>query len=70
MQSPELFTICISAFLAVFTLLAVLALIMRLIIAVFPARTGGSDTAVVAAISTIMQNVYPGTKITKVEEIK
>lgn len=69
MQSPELITICISAFLAVFALLAILALIMRLIIMAFPARAGG-DAAVIAAISTVMQNVYPGTKITKVEEIK
>ena len=70
MHSPELLPICFSALMAVFSLLAVLALIMRLIMAVFPARTVGGDTAVIAAISTVMQNVYPGTKITKVEEIK
>jgi uncharacterized membrane protein YqjE len=57
MQSPELFTICISAFLAVFVLLAVLALVMRIIIVVFPTQRIGSDAAT-------------GTKVTKVEEIK
>ncbi len=70
MQSPELFTICISAFLAVFVLLAVLALVMRIIIVVFPSRKIGSDAAMVAAVTTVMQSVYPGTKVTKVEEIK
>ena len=70
MHSPELFTICISAFLAVFVLLAVLAIVMRLILVVFPAKKIVSDAAVVAAVSTVMQNIYPGTKVTKVEEIK
>lgn len=70
MQSTELFTICISAFLAVFTLLTVLALIMRLIIVVFPARKITGDTAMIAAVTTVMHSLYPGTKVTKVEEIK
>jgi hypothetical protein len=70
MQSYELFTICISAFMAVFVLLTVLAIIMRLIIAAFPAREVTGDAAMVAAVSTVMQNIYPGTKVTKVEEIK
>jgi hypothetical protein len=70
MPSAELFTICISAFLAVFVLLAVLALLMRLILVIFPYKKSGGDAAVIAALSTVMQNVYPGTSITKVEEIK
>jgi len=70
MQSPDLLMVCISAFLSVFVLLAILSLVMRLILVVFPARAVTSDAAVVAAISSVMQNVYPGTKITKVEEIK
>jgi hypothetical protein len=70
MQSNELFFICISAFLAVFVLLTLLAIVMRLILVIFPARKIVSDAAVIAAVSSVMQRVYPGTKITKVEEIK
>jgi len=70
MQSSELYTICISAFLAVFVLLTFLAVIMRLIMVVFPARKITDDAAMVAAVTTVMQNLYPGTKVTKVEEIK
>ena len=70
MQSAELVTICISAFLAVFVLLAILALVMRLIIVVFPHKEATADAAMVAAVSAVMSNLYPGTKVTKVEEIK
>lgn len=70
MQSTELFTICISAFLAVFTLLTILAILMRLIMVIFPAKKIFSDAAVVAAVTTVMHGLYPGTKVTKVEEIK
>ncbi len=70
MPSTELFTICTSAFLSVFTLLAILAIAMRLIIVIFPAKNIVSDAAVVAAVTTVMQGLYPGTKVTKVEEIK
>ena len=70
MHSNELLMICISAFAAVFVLLAILALLMRLIIVVFPEKKGVGDAAVVAAVTTVMQTLYPGTKVTKVEEIK
>jgi hypothetical protein len=62
--------ICVSAFAAVFVLLTVLALLMRLIIVVFPEKKAVSDAAMIAAVTTVMQTLYPGTKITKVEEIK
>ncbi len=70
MGSAELLVICVSAFVAVFVLLAVLAAIMRLIIIVFPQKTGVGDTAVLAAVASVAASLYPGTKITKVEEIK
>jgi len=70
MQSNELLMICVSAFAAVFVLLAVLALLMRLIIVVFPEKKAVGDAAVIAAVTTVMQTLYPGTKVTKVEEIK
>ena len=70
MNSTNLIMICISAFLSVFFLLAVLAIVMRIIIVVFPQKETSADQAMVAVISTMMQTVYPGTKITNIEEIK
>jgi len=70
MGSLELLFICVSAFIAVFVLLAVLALVMRVIIVLFPQSTAEADTAVLAAMATVAATFYPGTKITKVEEIK
>jgi hypothetical protein len=70
MNSPNLLSICIAAFAGVFILLAILAALMRLILAVFPAVIGKFDAAVMAAITMTAQTHYPGTKITKIEEIK
>lgn len=62
--------ICISAFIAVFVLLTFLAVLMRLIIVFFPQKKDFTDAAVLAAVTTVMQNLYPGTKVTRVEEKK
>lgn len=70
MGSNDLVLICVSAFLAVFVLLAVLAAVMRLILVVFPAREETGDAAVVAAVTTAMSTIYPGAQITRIEEIK
>ena len=70
MQSLELLLICVSAFIVVFLLLALLALVMRLIIAVFPEKVIKADSGYLAALASVMASLYPGTKITKVEEIK
>jgi len=53
MGSLDLLLMCLSAFIAVFVLLSVLALIMRVIIAVFPEKVQlVSDTAVLAALAS------------------
>ena len=70
MASLELLFICISAFIAVFVLLAVLALVMRVIIILFPGRTAAAEAVVYAAVASAISTVYPGTKITKIEELK
>ena len=70
MPSLDLLLICISAIVVVFLLLTLLALVMRLIMAVFPEKVVAADSAYLAAIATVMSALYPGTKITKVEEIK
>ena len=68
MQTPDLLTVCVSAFFAVFVLLALLAVVMRALIAVFPETMAKVDPAVLAAVSTAVSTLFPGTKITRVEE--
>lgn len=70
MQSTDLLMICISAFISVFVLLTLLAVIMRLIIVFFPQKKAISDAAVLAAVTTVMHSLYPGTKVTRIEERK
>ena len=71
MGEPNLFMICVAAFCAVFVLLAFLALAMRILINVFPERiTDELDEAVLAAVSVSMSTLYPGTRITKVEQMR
>lgn len=43
---------------------------MRLILVVFPERAEVVDAAVLAAVTSVISTAYPGTKITKVEEVK
>ena len=70
MDITELLLISVSAFAAVFVLLSILAVIMRLILVAFPAREQQGDAVVIAAVSTTMATLYPGTRITRIEEIK
>ncbi len=64
----DLFAACCLAFVVVFLLLAVLASVMRLITTLFPEHKVPLDPALVAAISTTVANVYPGARVTKIEE--
>jgi len=70
MESINLLVICALAFGAVFILLVVLAAVMRLILSIFPERVQESDTALIAAVTSLASALYHGTLITKVEEIK
>lgn len=70
MVSHEFLLVCGTAFLWVFTILIVLALVMRFIILIFPEKKVGVDAEVVAALVTSLQSVFPGTKITRIEEKK
>jgi Na+-transporting methylmalonyl-CoA/oxaloacetate decarboxylase gamma subunit len=77
-------SICITAFAAVFLLLAFLAAAMRGITEVFPFKQGDKpmkitkpavavgriDTTLVAAITRAVNVTYPGTKILHIEEEK
>ena len=59
---------CIIAFLSVFVLLTLLAVVMQLITAIFPERKAGVDSVLVAAISSTVSTVYPGARVTRIEE--
>lgn len=67
MASIGLIIVCLSAFIAVFFILSFLALIMRTIIILFPLKDSEEDSAIIAALSSVVKTVYPGTKITKIE---
>jgi len=75
-MDTQLLWICISSFSGVFCVLAFLAVTMHVITLIFPAKkiiakAAGSDDAVVyAAISSTYARLYPGTKVSKIEEIK
>jgi hypothetical protein len=67
-MEPDLLTVCIAAFLAVVTLLGVLAGAIHLLGVVFPEREGGTDPAIIAAIHSAAASAYPGMRVTKIEE--
>ena len=69
MQSLELVFICVSAFLTVFIVLVVLAVLMQLTTYIFEAKD--EDYSVIyAVLASKMNKVFPGTQITKIEELK
>ena len=66
-------TICISSFIGVFLVLVFLAVTMEVITRIFPekiASAGADDTAVFAGITSTYARLYPGTRISNIEEIK
>ena len=61
---------CLLTIAIVFLVLSLLSLSMRLLIVVFPEKSSSDDAAVVAALTTHLNKVYPHTQITKMEEQK
>lgn len=68
MGEVNILSACSIAFLAVFVLLAFLAVVMRLIMAVFPERKAVLDSVMVAAISSTITTLIPGSRVTRIEE--
>ena len=67
----DLLVICLSAFIAVFVLLSFLALVIRVLTLACPEKVAaGADAAMIAAVTTAVSVLYPGTMVTKVEEIR
>jgi hypothetical protein len=70
METNELYVICGIAFLVVFIILAFLAFLMRIIMLIFPEKVAEIDSAMIAAVAATVQTIFPGTKISKLEERK
>ncbi len=70
METSSLMAICITAFVSVFVLLTVLAGVMRLITSIFPQVAKAFSEEHAAAITTTIQTLIPGSKVTRIEEIK
>lgn len=70
MNEGSLLLICLSAFTAVLTLLTLLALILRLLTTLFPVAVAKTDAALVAALQAASQQALPGSRISRIEEIK
>jgi hypothetical protein len=66
---PTFIVVCTLAFSTAFVLLAVLALTMRAITALFPERLAGFDTVVAAAISSTVSTLIPGARVVNITEI-
>lgn len=73
MLPPNLVAICGIAFLAVFLVLTFLAAVMRALMAVYPDDGGHPETieaSVVTAITSAVTEAFPGTRVTRIEELK
>ncbi len=73
MEDYQLLFVCLSSFAAVFVLLTILAVTMRALIAVFPKvseKLATNDAALLAAVTTAAASLYPGMRVTRVEEDK
>ena len=71
MTPLDLVMICVTAFAAVFVLLAAVALLMKVINLLFPAgRSAEPDPAALAAVAAVIGTLYPGARITNIEEEK
>ena len=68
MDVTGLFSASLIAMAVVFSLLGLLASIMWLITTLFPFREAATDSTVVAAISTAVASIWPGAKVTRIEE--
>jgi len=60
--------VCIVAFIAVMSLLSILALVMKLITDVFPASRPVKDPAVVSAIEMAVAKMVPGATISDLKK--
>lgn len=70
MGHENLLAVCMTSFIAVFVLLALLAGVMELIMRISPEKKARTDAAYVAAITSTYNALIPGAKVTRIEESK
>ena len=71
MIHPDLLAVCLTAFAAVFVLLALLAVVIRCVTFVFPERPErGLEPALVAAVAGSVAVLRPGARVTRIVEEK
>ncbi len=70
MDSPNLLIICFTSFAAVLLILSALAVIMKVLLLIFPVKIEDNDSAVIAAINTAYNRQFPGTRVIKIGEQK
>lgn len=73
MPTPSLLVVCSIAFLAVFVVLMLLAVVMRGLMLLYPQpeeHEESLDPAIVAAITEAVTAAYPGTKVIGIEETR
>ncbi len=69
MVETSIVAMCGTAFVAVFALLVTLAVTIRLITVVLPGRALSDDmTMIAAAIGSVVSAMYPGARVTRIEE--
>ena len=68
MNSIDVLAVSTVGFVVAFAVLAVLAMMMRLITLLFPERKDSSDAALVAGVTATYQALFPGVTVTKLEE--
>ena len=66
-MNMDLLMVCLSSFAAVFTILIVIALVMRLITEIFP--DPAADGAPIEAVRKAYAEMFPGVKITSIREL-
>ena len=69
MDETSLITICATAFLAVFVLLITLAAVIRVIAVVLPCRDRTDGAVLAAAISAAVGTIFPGARVSRIEEV-
>ena len=70
METSDFLLNCLVTIAIVFLVLGFLSLSLRLLMTLFPEKSADDDAAIVAAVTTHLNRIYPHTQITKMEEQK
>jgi hypothetical protein len=68
MEGTNLLMVCILSLAVAFAVLAVMAVIMRILMRIFPEPVRTIDAPTLAAITAAVSAHYPRTKVTEVKE--